>query len=163
MHVQRALCLSFLGLFMSSAYAAQTTAVVNVTVTILSPPCVINNNQMIDIDFGSSIAITDVSSGTYKKPINYTLECNGGDPSPPLKMRITGNPAEYNADALQTSLDNLAIAFQANNSAYALNTDLNFASVDAKPQLNAILTQRAGARLNTGAFTAGATMTVSYQ
>lgn len=163
MHIRTLWCLLPLWFSISSAFADESTAILNVTVTILSAPCIINNNQVIDIDFGSSIAVTDVASGTYQKPINYTLECNGGDTSPPLKMRISGNAVDFNTNELQTSIDNLAIAFEANGSPYALNSDINFVSADTKPQLNAILTQKPGSRLDTGSFTAGATMTVGYQ
>lgn len=141
----------------------ENTATVTVNVTIVTSPCEINNNQQIDIDFGSSIAVTDVAAGLVQRNIDYTLDCSSADQSKTLVMKITGPGATFNTDELQTNIPQLGIGFTADGSEYALNTPLPFASADTKPALVAKLMQQDNARLPTGNFTAGATMTVEYQ
>lgn len=146
-----------------SVRADDSSATVTVTVTINSAPCVINNNQNIDVDFGSNMAVTDVAAGMIERPITYALDCSTMDTEKSLKMMIQGTGTDFNGDVLKTSMTDLGIKIKANGSDYPLNTAFNFASADSKPTLTALLVQKPGARLQTGAFTAGATMTVDYQ
>lgn len=143
--------------------ADQNTAILTVNVTINVPPCDINNNNTINIDFGNNVAVTDVAAGLVKKPINYTLECSNIDTSKSLKIMIHGTGADFDSNVLQTSIPDLAIQLQANGTNLPLNTNVNFANVENKPVLEALLVQKPGARLATGDFKAGATMTVDYQ
>lgn len=147
----------------TSALADQNTAMLTVKVTINAAPCEINGNTPIDVDFGSSVAVTDVEAGLVEKDIVYTLDCGRADKTKSLKMVIAGTGADFDADSLKTSMTDLGVKIQASGADYPLNTALNFASADTKPALKAVLVQKPGARLQTGAFTAGATMTVEYQ
>ncbi|ELY2742248.1 fimbrial protein [Cronobacter turicensis] len=146
-----------------SVYADQNTAVITVNVTIMSPPCEINNNQNIDIDFGESVITTDVIAGKVERKIKYTLDCSSADMARTLKMRIKGAGADFNADLLQTSISEMAIRLKTDGANFPLNTDLALASTTTKPELVAALVGKPGAHLPTGGFTAGATMTVDYQ
>ncbi|ELY4597835.1 fimbrial protein [Cronobacter malonaticus] len=149
--------------FSTSTFADQTTAVITVSVTINAAPCEINNNQNIDVDFGDSVITTDVTAGRVEKTIDYTLDCSNADTEKTLVMRIAGTGAEFNNDLLQTSIPELAVRLKADGADLPLNSDLPLASSTAKPVLVAALVGKPGARLPTGGFTAGATMTVDYQ
>lgn len=156
--------LALLGGFASfSAKANSNTAVITVNVTISAAPCVINNDQLIDVNFGDSVITTEVAKGTVEKPVNYTLDCTSADQSKTLKMRISGAGAEFDGTVLKTSVPALGVKMKADGADYPLNTDLVLASASAKPALTVLLVQQPGARLPTGGFTAGATMTVDYQ
>lgn len=146
-----------------AAQAEENTAILTVTVTITSAPCEINNNQVIDVDFGNSVLTTEVAKGTYEKAINYTLDCSNADSSKILKMRIEGTGATFDSTVLQTSVPALGIKLKANGNVFPLGSDLAFSSMASKPALTALLVQQSGSRLPTGDFSAGATMTVSYQ
>ncbi|MDI3360350.1 fimbrial protein [Lelliottia sp. V89_10] len=146
-----------------NSWAEQNTAIITVNVTINVAPCEINNNQSIDVDFGSEVAVTDVAVGLVEKPINYNLDCSSADTAKSLKMVIQGVGAEFDADVLKTTMTDLGVKIKADGSDYPLNSILNLASKDSKPVLSALLVQKPGARLETGAFNAGATMTVDYQ
>jgi type 1 fimbria pilin len=145
------------------AWADQNTAVVTVNVTIAASPCEINNNQNIDVDFGNSVITTDVAKGVVEKEVNYTLNCTSADQSKTLAMTITGAGAAFDADILKTTIPELGIRIKADGIDYPLNTELALANSSSKPNLKALLVQQPGAHLPTGAFTAGATMTVNYQ
>lgn len=148
----------------SSGWASDSNQVeLTVTVTIQIPPCVINDNQPIDVNFGSNVFTTDVAAGTVKQDIVYSLDCSGADQMKKLKMKISGTGASFDSKLLKTNFDALAIELDANGSLYPLNTDLNFDSVADKPTLSALLVQQPGGHLPTGDFTASSTMTVSYQ
>ena len=145
------------------AWAEQNTALITVNVTINATPCEINNNQNIDVDFGDSVITTDVAKGVVEKEVNYTLDCASADQSKTLAMTITGAGAAFNADILKTTIPEMGIRIKADGINYPLNTKLALASSTSKPALKALLVQQPGAHLPTGAFTAGATMTVNYQ
>ncbi|WP_436893398.1 fimbrial protein [Siccibacter turicensis] len=142
---------------------ADNTAQLTVTVTILLPPCDINNNQTIDVDFGNNVITTEVAQGVYEKPVNYTLDCSGMDTSRTLKMRIAGTGASFDNNVLKTSVASLGVKIKKNGADYPINSDISFASQSDKPVFTAQLVQETGSRLPTGAFSAGATMTVDYQ
>ncbi len=72
------------------AWAAQNTAMVTVNVTINTSPCEINNNQIIDVDFGDNVITTDVAKGVVEKEVNYTFDCTSADQSKTLAMTIKG-------------------------------------------------------------------------
>lgn len=146
-----------------TTWAEENTAMITVNVAINAAPCEINHNQNIDVDFGSDIAVTDVATGMVKKTIGYELDCSNMDIAKSLKMTIQGTGADFDTDVLKTSVADLGVQIQANGSEYPLNTALNFANAETKPTLTALLVQKSGARLQTGAFTAGATMMVDYQ
>ncbi|MFW0880075.1 fimbrial protein [Cronobacter dublinensis] len=144
-------------------YADPNSTLVTVKVVVVAAPCEINNNQLIDVDFGSSVITTDVAKGTVEKPIDYTLDCANADQSKTLAMRISGAGADFDNNVLKTSIAELGVKMKADGADYALNSDLVLASATSKPALTALLVQQPGARLPTGGFTAGATMTVNYQ
>ncbi|ELY5814259.1 fimbrial protein [Cronobacter turicensis] len=145
------------------AMADDNTAQITVTVTINSAPCVINNNQNIDVNFGESVVTTDVMAGTIQKAINYTLDCSNADTAKLLKMHISGTGADFNSSYLQTTIPELAVKLKADGVDFPLNTNLDMVSADAKPQLFAELVSKPGTHLPTGGFTAGATMSVDYE
>lgn len=151
------------GLVTGLAVAEDNTATITVKVTINAAPCEINNNQLIDVDFGNNVITTDVAKGTVEKTVNYTLDCTEADQTKTLAMRISGSGADFDDKVLKTSIPELGVKLKADGAEYPLNTDLALASSTSKPALTALLVQQPGARLPTGGFTAGATMTVNYQ
>lgn len=146
-----------------SVRAQDNAALITVNVTIQAATCKINNNQNIDVDFGSEVAVTDVAAGLVEQKIIYDLDCSSVDTDKSLKMVISGMGADFDGNVLKTSMTDLGVKIKADGTDYPLNTDLGLASKDTKPALTALLVQKAGARLQTGAFTAGATMKVDYQ
>ncbi|AGE94449.1 fimbrial protein [Citrobacter farmeri] len=142
-------------------YTNTTTITVNVTVN--SAPCDINPQGPITVDFGNNIAVTDVAAGLVEKNISYDLDCSSMDTTKLLKMTIQGTGVAFDNNVLTTSIANLGVKIKANGMDYSLNTGIIFSSAAAKPTLKALLVQKPGARLQTGLFTASATMLVEYQ
>lgn len=145
------------------AVQAAETANVTVRVTIMAaPPCVINNNNIIEVNFGNDVQTTRVDGNSYKKmPVIYSINCSGGS-SNAVKMRIDGNGAGFDNEVLGTNQTDFGIALLNNGSRYPIKSWLNF-SAPSPPRLEAVPAKRAGVTLKGGLFSAGATMKVEYQ
>lgn len=162
------LCLCFIAIcpmeVIPQARASENnSAVITVTVTVTKDPCIINENRMIDVDFGNNVVVTDVAAGLVHKAIDYTLDCGDSDPDKTLVLGISGNGAEFDDTLLGSSIPELGIEITANGTKLPLNDKLELSGPTDKPELEAILRQALGSHLPTGEFTAGATMTVLYQ
>lgn len=142
---------------------AATTVTVKVTV-VAPPPCIINGDRVIEVDFGEVIA-SRISSGLggaeYMRTVDYSLECRGST-SNAMKMTIQGNPTAFDGAALQTNVPDLGIQMLINGKRQGLGVWSNFTYPD-KPNLQAVPVKRGGADLSGGEFSAGATMMVDYQ
>ena len=150
-------------MLLSGSAAVQAVTTIKVTVTIVAPPpCVINGDSLIEVDFGNEVMTTRIDGESYKKQaINYTVECKDA-PSNAMKLQIQGNGAGFNSDVLQTSKGDLGIKLLRNGNSLPLNEWINF-TYPTLPRLEAVLIKKAGATLAGGAFSAGATMKVEYQ
>lgn len=141
------------------AWAATVTVTVKVTV-VAPPPCIINNNQPITVEFGD-VMTTRVGGDNYKMPVNYMLSCTGGT-SNAIKLQVKGTGATFDATVLQTNKTGLGIELRQGTDKLAVNKWLNF-TYQNKPELWAVPVKQSGATLTGGEFSAGATMAVDYQ
>ncbi|MDK9637845.1 fimbrial protein [Enterobacter hormaechei] len=148
-----------LSLFGSAAHAFS----LNVTVsgTVIDPPCVINGNAPINIDFGNNILIGRIDGNAYEQPIPYTLDCSTAT-AKTLKLQLKGNGATFDPTVLRTSKAALGIELKSNGSKLAVNNWENFTD-PARPTLSAVLVKNGGGMLTGGAFTATSTLLVDYQ
>lgn len=127
---------------------------------LLPPPCVINGDHVITVDFTNEVMTTRVDGINYRQPVPYTLECSASSTNA-LKMQIQGIGAGF-AGALQTTKGDLGIALSSDNQGVPVNSWLNF-TLPNQPNLFATLVKRPGTTLSGGTFTAAATMVVDYQ
>ncbi|VEA61122.1 Minor fimbrial protein prsF precursor [Serratia plymuthica] len=149
-------------LSLSALRAVADTAIVTIKVTVVAPPpCTINGEQVIDVDFGSELLTTQIDGSNYLKTVDYSLECQSGT-SNAMKLQIQGTPTAFDSSALQTNMADLGIALKVNGSALTVNDWVNF-TYPNKPVLQAVPVKRAGSTLNGGDFSAGATLMVDYQ
>ncbi|MGQ6230877.1 fimbrial protein [Serratia sp. IR-2025] len=140
---------------------ASNMATVTVKVTVVKPPpCTINGDRTIDVNFGN-VNTVDVDGKNYLTTVNYTLECGSGS-SNAMKMAIMGAPTTFDRSALQTNITDFGIALKANGTPLTINNELSF-TYPNKPVLQAVPVKRNGATLKGGGFSAGATMMVNYQ
>lgn len=159
LEVRRALA----GLMAALPLLAQASNSVTVTVQVTvieQPPCVINNNKVILVDFGDVIA-PRVDGNQSLQTVNYSLECKG-QMTNAMRLAIKGIPTLFDETALQTNVEDFGIAIRAEGQPLALNSWMNF-SYPNKPVLQAVPVKRAGAILPGGDFSAGATLVLHYQ
>lgn len=155
---QVALTLTLFSAF-SPSYAFNLN--VNVSATIMDPPCIINGNRPISVNFGNDILISRINGYNYEKSIAYTLDCSAAT-SNLLKMQLKGSGATFNSALLATNKGNLGIELRSNGSKLAVNNWLNFTN-PARPVLTAVLVKNAAIAPTGGVFSASSTLVVEYQ
>jgi type 1 fimbria pilin len=128
---------------------------------ILPPPCTINNNQTIRVDFGDEVMTTRIDGVNYKQTIAYSLNCEI-QKSNALKMSIQGNTAGFGTGLLRTNKSDLGIALYYETQRLNINTWFNY-TYPNQPVLYAVPVKRSGATLTGGEFTASATLLIDYQ
>ncbi|HGM7047718.1 MULTISPECIES: fimbrial protein [Serratia] len=135
----------------------------NVTVsgTVIDPPCVINGNAPINVNFGNDILIGRIDGNAYEQPIPYTLDCSAAT-AKTLKLQLKGAGATFDSTVLGTSKADLGIELRSNRSKLPVNSWENFTD-PARPALSAVLVKNSGGTLTGGAFTATSTLLVDYQ
>lgn len=139
---------------------AAPSATVTVKVTVVAPPpCVINNNRPIEVEFGDVMTIR-VDGSNYRVPVNYTLDCTGAL-SNAMKLQVQGSGATFDATVLQTTTPGLGIELRQGDSKLNVNSWLNF-TYPNKPELWAVPVKDNSVTLTGGEFSAGATMKLDY-
>lgn len=128
---------------------------------ILPPPCTINNNQTIRVDFGDEVMTTRIDGINYKQTIVYSLNCDI-QKSNNLKMSIQGGTAGFGTGYLSTNKSDLGIALYYGTQRLNINTWFNY-TYPNQPVLYAVPVKRSGATLTGGEFTASATLLIDYQ
>lgn len=154
-----AVMLLLAGLCDSSTRAADNMAFKG-TLTEL-PPCKINDDKPIEVNFGNEVVTTRVDGSNYRMAVNYGVTCTGQSSSA-MKIQIQGTGAGFDSTVLQADKTDLGIALFNNDKKLALNTWLNF-TYPTFPKLEAVPVKKTGATLVAGAFKAGALMIVDYQ
>jgi len=147
-------------LWNTDAYAGST---VTVKVTVLAPlPCVLNEKQPIEVDFGNEVMTTRIDGQAYRRKVGYSLSCSGQGKNA-MRLQVKGTGAAFDASALQTNVNGLAIAFeQPEGKRLPLNGWANF-DYPKLPDLYAVPVRKNGVELLPGAFSAVATLRVAYQ
>lgn len=135
------------------------TVIVKVTV-VKPPPCTINDDRPIEVDFGD-VMTTRVDGNNYKMPVNYTLSCSDAS-SNAMKLQVNGNGASFDGTVLRTDKTGLGVELRQGDNKLAVNSWLNF-TYPQKPEIWAVPVKQNGTTLTGGEFTAGATMKVAYQ
>ncbi|WP_081001286.1 fimbrial protein [Pseudomonas chlororaphis] len=139
---------------------ALNSTTVTVRVMVLGPPCTINNNQIIEVDFGEVIT-TRLDGSHYWQPINYNLNCAGAN-SNALRLQIRGEETTFFKGGLQTDRSDLGIIIVSDGKLMPVNNWLNF-TYPTEPRIHAVPIKKTSAVLSGGSFSAGATMVVDYQ
>lgn len=125
------------------------------------PPCKINNDQKIDVDFGDKLGVNKIDGNNYRKKINYIIECSIEDFSSSLLLTVTGNVMNNDYSAVQSSTPGLGIRLIENNRRLRIGQGLVINSANP-PLLEAVPVADAGIKLLEGDFLASASLLVEY-
>lgn len=170
-------CLLLTGVLLLMGRVALADVTINIIGEIVMPPCVVNNGAPIEVNFGN-ISITDVSNAMYQKVLSVPVTCTYYQGA--AYVKVTGNMLGGAADSnvLATNISNFGIAlYQGSDTVTPLtlgngDTGLGYAITNgltgggtasenftftAKPY------KQGSDVLDTGAFTASANMSISYQ
>ncbi|MDM3379284.1 fimbrial protein [Citrobacter sp. Cb003] len=128
---------------------------------IEAPPCVINENKMIKVNFGSDIMTTRIDGVNYKKPIDFGLDCSQAA-SNSQKLRIRGDTALFDNSVLYGNKTGLGIAIYNGSVKLPIDQWVNFTMPNV-PSLSAVLVKQNGITLSGGPFSVLASLVVDYQ
>ncbi|WP_421512476.1 fimbrial protein (plasmid) [Enterobacter sp. JS8-1] len=128
---------------------------------IEAPPCVVNGGEPIVVDFGNEVMTTRIDGVTYKKDINFTLDCSEAI-SRKQKIRISGSTATFDTKALSAGQPGFAIALYQGTERYTPGEWLLFTD-PVLPDLKAVPVKQDGVTLDGGRFTVLASLVVDYQ
>lgn len=132
---------------------------------ISAPACIINNGQMIEVNFGDDLLTSKIDGVNYSKPIVYTLDCKEAG-NKGVRMQIKGTAASFDNTVLATvERRNLGIVVKMEGVDHVLpiNNWFNLSTNAAKPPLRAVPIKERGSELTPGSFSAGATLLFEYQ
>lgn len=140
--------------------AMAITVPMNFTVNVLvPPPCVINNDQTITVDFGE-IPNREIDH-RHAKNLIFGLNCSSAVQNE-LRIRLTGKSALFDASVLATDKDNLGIAIYNDGQSLVLGEWINFV-YPTLPTLTVQAVGKTGVQITPGYFTANATLIIDYQ
>lgn len=161
-YVRRILCVALVALGVTAQpIMATSSSTINVTVILTAQPCKVNNNGLIEVDFGNDVQ-TKLVDGNYKKmQVPYILDCPAGAPTA-MNIRVEGAAAAFDRNVLMTNISNFGIAIISDESPLSINSPKSF-TYPYLPRLYAVPVKRPGTTLKGGAFSAGAILRVEYR
>ncbi|OAT24997.1 MrfF family protein [Proteus myxofaciens ATCC 19692] len=131
--------------------------------TLLIPsPCVIQDNGVIDVDFGYNVGVNRVDGINYTQPVNYTLKCEDSLQGADLGLSIIGPKSQFDDAGLQTNVADLAIHMTRDGQPFTLNEKFTI-SPNKPPVIKAVPVKKPGATLKEGPFEVTATLLAEYQ
>lgn len=153
-------------LLATDAAAVEVSDFIAITGAIVDAPlCIINNGNMIDINFGDRIGVNTIDGTNYRSRLNYQVRCDMPQPGGTslTLMLTTANPAAFDADdaSILTNKEGLAIKVYQDNQPMTLGKRFKIA-MTRLPLLEAVPIKDSNATLTAGAFNAGATLLAEY-
>lgn len=134
-------------------------------VLVEPPPCSINNDSTLTVDFGDKVGVRKIASGIYRQPVELSLICEESSLTWQLMLSVTGNPTDFDTDnatlAVSPQID-LGIKLLLDGKPLELNKPVKVNS-EALKGIEALLVQRADTILEEGTFSARATLRAIYQ
>ncbi|MCM2367782.1 fimbrial protein [Proteus terrae] len=129
---------------------------------LIPPPCVIENNNLIEVFFGDNVGINRIDGINYTKPVNYTLKCDQNIKGWDLTLSIIGPKSQFDDAGLQTNMANLAIHMIRDGQPFILNERV-IISPSKPPIIQAVPVKKPGSTLAKGPFEVTATLLAEYQ
>ncbi|MBC3217508.1 fimbrial protein [Serratia fonticola] len=160
--IRRALLLASLVSLVSPALAEGDLDVTFRGTLIEPPPCIINDGNRIDVDFGDRLGIKKVDGVNYRQLMNYQIKCdNATSGNWALKLSLNGTAADFDKEALLSSKMNLGIRVYQNDTPFAPGSTLDI-DLANPPLLEAVPVKREGTTLTEGVFESWATLRAEY-
>lgn len=128
---------------------------------IEQPPCVINDNELITVDFGNEVMTTRIDGQNYTEIAEFSLDCSAAVGTAPLKLRVAGTKASF-AEALDGGVPGLGIALMLGGQPLKPNDWQTFSST-VKPEIRAVPVKEDGVVLDGGTFRVLASLEMEYQ
>ncbi|MEQ4669915.1 fimbrial protein [Providencia manganoxydans] len=135
-----------------------------VKVRIELKTCDVNDNEIIEVDFGDMI-IKNIDGVAYERPIPYSLHCDDAVNGTSLNLFFEDNTgADFTAGGyrlLRTDRTGLGLLVKQNGHPFSFNDEIPF-SYGNEPTLTVVPVKNANVGLDDGEFDASALLTVEY-
>lgn len=141
--------------------ASWSSLTVNVTGVVVEGVCEINNGETIHVDFSSNLQPRLIDGENFMKAIEYSLTCEDLT-SNDLEMEFEGIASTFSEDYLATDREGLGIKLYMNGVSMPLNTWMPFTWPEV-PVLQAAPVKSEATEVETGVFSASATLKIQYQ
>jgi len=153
-------------LWPSVSHAVKTTQLFFMSGWIIDePPCVISNDNIIQINFGDAMRVSDVNGVNSRSQLIYTVRCEATAPfGKTLNLRLdTTTPAIFDPtkSSIQTTLEGLAIQIYQDNQPMVLGKPV-LINLTSPPVLEAVPIKDPNIKLRGGAFEAAGTLVAEY-
>ncbi|EMJ5851811.1 fimbrial protein [Klebsiella aerogenes] len=156
----RTLTLVFVALFCSSLLA---TGMQFTGTLVEPPPCTINGDQPVYVDFGKNVGVNKVDGVNYIQPVNYNLTCGADSSQEGMSLVLsTTDKTSYDEAAINTSITGLGIRLMYDGEPVVFG-DAVPVSMAEHPLLQAVPVKAPDAKLDSGPFEASLTLQVVYQ
>ncbi|EMO9461141.1 fimbrial protein [Raoultella ornithinolytica] len=142
------------------APASWSSLTVNVTGVVVEGVCEINNGETIHVDFGNNLQPRLIDGENFMKAIEYSLTCEDLT-SNDLEMEFEGIATSFSEDYLATDREGLGIKLYMNGESMPLNTWMPFTWPEV-PVLQAAPVKSEATEVETGVFSASATLKIQY-
>ncbi|UAN45366.1 fimbrial protein [Serratia sp. JSRIV001] len=129
---------------------------------IEAPVCTINDNHIVDVNFGDKVGVNKVDGVNYLTTIDYFITCGQGGTGFDMTLTLIGNKTTYDDAAIKTDHADLAIKVLQNGKPFSLGKPV---PIDPRnpPKLEAVPIKAPGSTLTGGVFLATATLEANYQ
>lgn len=128
---------------------------------IEQPPCIINDGELITVDFGNEVMTSRIDGKNYTETVSFSLDCSAAVGNAPLKLRVAGTKAGF-AEALDGLVPGLGIALTLDGQSLKPNVWKTFSST-VKPLITAVPVKDAEVTLDGGSFRVLASLEMEYQ
>ncbi|MGP2448890.1 hypothetical protein ACTUSR_07255 [Pantoea stewartii subsp. indologenes] len=127
-----------------------------------SPWCIINNNESMDVVF-DAVDPNKISSGKYKKSLQYEFICSDATPGYNVFFKLEGNKAAGFDDekTIETSINGLGMQILMDGAPMTIH-EKKMVNLASPPQLEVILVKQLTKTLEGDDFSGSASMTVVY-
>lgn len=88
------------------------------------PPCTINDDGVIDVDFGDRVGINKVDGVNYRQTIGYRITCEPGIGKWDMMLRLNGTATSFDEAAVQTNHRYLGIRIYQNAAPFKVGSSL---------------------------------------
>ncbi|MES3576149.1 fimbrial protein [Enterobacter cloacae] len=126
------------------------------------PPCLINNGDVVDVDFGNDIGVNTVDGKNYLQPINYKITCESGLVNSNVTLTFNAIATTFDHAAVQTSLEGLGIRILIDGTPIEFDKAMVIDPTNP-PVLQAVPVNDPEIVLHEGEFNASAMLSAEYQ
>lgn len=150
--------------FHISVNAAQTGDSLAISFTgrlFVHKECIINDNKLITVDFGS-VGVNKVGTGEAVKAVDYSISCVGSSETNSIQMTIKATPVPGYPNEFPASISGLRIKILNEGQIQELNKPFSIADWRNPPKLEVQLDKDPEVTLEAANFSGTATLMAEY-